>query len=449
MALGAVLLVMPMRVQAQSLASPTVSPTPRLTPTASPASLPPSGSPARPPVGTVTWQPVSGPLGGGVPGLFVMAGPPVAWAHGFATLESSTVYEDNGRPTVQWTQPAIWRSADGSAWSRSALPVSMVGVLTLVPWLGGLAILEQARRSTGLRFAIWSSADGTHWRRHGDLAALASGALTGCGFTNQQEVSTGHRLVVVASCAVDHGSGGDIGPTGRTIGSAASSRKRTHQGVPTYAWSSADGHRWTRRLVARTTDTDGFEARLWSFSSFSGGVTGTLRSDSTQVVWSPDGITWSDIGPLPLDGDIRRIGVDAVPGVGGRPGTWLVVAQPGASLADPSGLTHETPHLTLWTRTGSGPWIGVWGEDGWEGAATVVAGDTVTVVMSETLDAAHHHRLWTLVSTDGALTWTLSPPDGTILPDCAIPSAGSGQEVVMRCTDGSDIYQFRHATVGL
>jgi hypothetical protein len=359
---------------------------------------------------TIAWTPVAGPLGGTVPDLSVRARTPIAWHGGFAALETATYFhlDVHGHPSVTWPGPAVWTSTDGMDWTRAEVPGRVADELTLLSWRDGLAIVERrdirapSRRPIGFsdwRFRVWSSADGARWRRHGDLILRPEGALRDCALYDPQVVTAGDRLVVATTCYQEFGAGGSSGPSN---GRVALTQRVDAAAIPVFAWSSADGRRWTRRLVTRIREQG---ATFVGFRPVQGGATVSL-AEPWRIRWSRDGRRWRDIGGFPRDGDVRWFGAEPLDPGGSR---WIATGQPGAVDHDPTGgLDPEPDHRTIWLRDADGPWWELAGEEGWAATSVAIDGSTVVVGIQDapaTLRSrVDEYRL--LVSRDGGMTWT-------------------------------------------
>lgn len=406
----------------------------------------PTPSSASPPGQTFVgpWQEVGGPLGGAVAGLQVDYGPILSWHGGLAALETATNWDTDaqGHSTVTWPGPAAWVSADGEAWTRHVTPGRSALELTLLAWGRRLALVERRARDVrdGLgvgvnawRFRIWTSSDGTSWARRGGLTLHPRGALRNCGLYDPQAAIAGERIVVVASCHIEHGAGGDRGPGLASLASAVTIGQR----VPVYAWSSADARHWVRRLVLRVDEGSvGIESV--------GGVTLAYRWDQVpRVLWTRDGRRWDAIDPLPLDGDVRYLGVEPIGGADGEPEGWVASGTPDRFDPDPTGgLQPEAPHTTLWRGTPDGTWAEIADGQGWAGVSLAVDGQTivalahlVTMRSGPLAPPSPWYRL--LVSVDGGATWSdqLRRID---LPRCGAGITLHGSDLVLRC-QGEDV----------
>lgn len=421
-----------------SLPMTTLAADPDASPIAPPALSPPPIMVM--PSDTVTWAPIEGPFGTTVPGISVEAAAPIAWAGGFAAVERSTSYglDDQGDATVTWDGPAVWVSVDGASWTRAKAPTGSIEP-TLLAWRDGLALVETERiRGTGRRragfndwrFRIWTSTDGRHWQRHGGLTLRPEGDLRQCALYDPFPVTAGDRLVIATSCVRQLGAGGAVDPGSGHVGMAQRAKPAT---IPVFAWSSQDGHRWTRRLVTYIRHRG---ATFVGFRTVPGGATVSLEKPR-RIRWTRDGRRWVDIGPLPRDGDVRWFGAWPLDPAGTR---WIGVGQPGAVDPDPSGgLNPEPDHRTIWLRDGHEPWRELAGEEGWENLSVAIDGSTVVVGIQETLDLRARsvlaYRL--LVSRDSGSTWVdvTTPVD---LPAGYCDVTLHASDLLLRCIGQDD-----------
>jgi len=296
-------------------------------PSASPG---PSSSPSP---AAMRWQPVDGLLGGAVPMLSVGTGTPILAAGRFWALETLVAATPPGGTagSAEWRDPGVWASDDGRSWVRYPLPERMHGQLSLMPWRGALAIIEQTRvygSVPGRLFRVWTSRDGVRWLDSGGLDLQARGALRGCGFSSTEVTTAGDHLVVIADCEVLVGAGGDLDPGYRSQVSAVRFTVASQHapGIPTYTWTSLDAKSWTRhRVDVRPAARAGFPW-LSQVQAIGRGMAVVTRERRPRLLWSTDGASFRTVASLP-NGRNPVADVDATVSSTGRPRTWVILTQ--------------------------------------------------------------------------------------------------------------------------
>ncbi|MBA2374492.1 MAG: hypothetical protein H0V74_09890 [Chloroflexi bacterium] len=245
-------------------------------------------------------------------------------------------------------EAAVWRSIDGSAWSR--LPLGgdfdrradtfnrIVGVND--GWVG-------VGVSSG-RPAIWTSLDGGTWR-------AVDGLDVGKG-TISDVATFGDRLIAVGTIDDD---------------------AATHDGG---VWGSDDGTTWTRVARADPTLTGGDETELWRIVPFAGGlfVVGNHGSHEERVQCEQLGMT-ADLDPGPpatafscgwgrehhwlsadADSWLRLQPFDPLPGQpappGVRPIEHLLLAASGPGLVNYAEDSRPTDDAGVWVSPDGRTW---------------------------------------------------------------------------------------------
>jgi len=250
--------------------SPSHSPASQ-TPSSSPSGTPTVSAPANGPWANLRW---SAPAT--LPGAFDVTGI-VPWNGDLFALGDVQVSGSN-------LQPALWRSSDGTDWTRVSLDTTTFAdarISSLLPMASGLLAVGtigqpvctapgEGMTCGSIPVMLWTSPDGVNWTRVLDISTFAGATISA--------VTVGpHGLVAV----------GDTGWSNAAV------------------WTSDTGTVWQRQTLPAATFKDAhFSAVRATASDFvlggsTGGqapTSGGVQAPSTGVAaawWSPDGKTWT------------------------------------------------------------------------------------------------------------------------------------------------------------
>lgn len=339
----------------------------------------------------------------------------VTWAGGFALLVDDP---DGSRVMV---------STDGRAWRSSPVPggISYSGRLAAID--DGLALLGQGGSGgapgEAFRFTVWRSDDGSAWSRWGGQRVDPPGACLGSA---RDLVTAGGGLVVLGRMCTPP----CCGMTGMPL---AMVRDRALL-APTppervVAWSSRDGDRWTRR-PARVTAEDGARILLRSVRAIGPGPDGLLavpEYDPQALLTSTDGSRWSAAIALP-DGYFGW--GDNAPRVLGTDAETLLVGQHETQAA----LWRLEAGESNWTLVASSVEETETQGLAAEGDTVVVSG-----LVRDSYGPSRAFG-WTLVSQDGGQTFDpslgWSGPEGSCVRSVAIRD---GVAIMVGCSDGGPL----------
>lgn len=359
-------------------ASPVPAPTTDVTPRPSPSSAAFAAAPgdAFAPTG-LPWVAATIPSTEAWPLLDELT----TWAGGFVALERTKDDE---------VLAAVWRSADGSAWQRSAVRAPMRGMATLVVDGTQLVLGIRGLYERSGPVELWRSDDAVEWTRAGRLMPRVPADLRPPWrhFIGPLVAIDG-SLVQYTILSDETGSGGwaPIGPRFAMVRAQA----LLASGTPdrNIAWFSRDGRRWTaRQLTGARTGT----ASMDVITPTDDGLLALRLGDGAALLRSADGVRWRQVAPLPN-----------AYSWGGSQG--LVPVEGSVLLfADDSGPgTGHGNHLGAWRLEPDGSWTRIVDA---QAAFTKdqAAGDGWVVAVGRSWTSVHDWA-WTLVSQDGGRTW--------------------------------------------
>lgn len=402
------------------------SPTPGPSPTPIPARVGFEAIPNQPGVGAepggLPWVQVVPPLPEGRHLWSVMT-----WAGGFAALE----WADRKQAPDQAV--AIWRSADGTDWTRAPLPTAAANAWYLLAQGDDLvlSVLIPTATDTQVHVDLWRSADAVDWRRSGTFQRqlpprdrkaweLRAAALL---------VIRGRLVLLTATTHRDNGSGGSAAdaPQLATAGGAALAQLLPLPENPEHmtGWVSRTGERWSGRRVEGVVTSLG-TVSLGIQGQGPDGPLGIVEGLDPALVTSRNGLTWTRVAGLPEDwtslGSFGIIWSDGGP---------LVIADSdkeagGAGCGNRVGGWRLDTAATAWTEV----------LDRQAAIAHGLAAEGTLVIVPGGGWCTAPDWGWTLVSTDGGRTWD---PDlswtgrpGTCVGDVAIKD---GVAVMLGCPD--------------
>jgi hypothetical protein len=209
----------------------------------------------------------------------------VAFADGFVAVGSDGCQPSFFVLAPDGCRPAIWRSTDGTAWTRISVTEPLNAQLTAVTtWQDGLLAVgarAATNDTTSLLPVLLKSDDGTTWELLQPNNAL-DGPLTDVATDGEQLIVTGPRSAATTPMVAT-------------------------------AWSSKDGIGWTRESLPGT----GSDAHWVSVSSMSGGflaldVRPSARVRLAGTVWRRD-TSWHAISSTDEIGAAHVMGIAAGP----------------------------------------------------------------------------------------------------------------------------------------
>jgi hypothetical protein len=185
---------------------------------------------------------------------------------------STCTGQGEGQATCVPPSDVIWRSPDGSNWTRDASAFAGAWLQAIARGTHGFVAIGDMGWD---RPAIWLSDTGATWQR----LALPAAVFADAHFSTVRATSTGYVLA---------------GGTGSISVSVTGGPMATASKVAA-GWWSPDGRTWTKATVTRATETG---SNLGTISVGSHGLvaTGASPAERDHAAWtSADGGTWTPI----------------------------------------------------------------------------------------------------------------------------------------------------------